>query len=409
MIDELLAPGAIRPAYQPIVDLERGEVVGFEALARFDPSSGFDGPAEAFASVAHDHDALTRLDRACLAAALRGALEGALCSEHALFLNWLPSTMQRDLDPELVELLRACARHLTVVAEVTEIGVTTRPAELLAFATTARRLGLGIAVDDVGVNPDSLALLPLLRPDVVKLDRSLLRARPTVETGQVLGAVLATTEASGAVVLCEGIEDEADVALAAGLGAAYGQGWHLGRPGPLSGRRARPGRPLPLLHARHDEIPETPFDLVAAGSGMQGRQAPYEYLLALSLDLEAKAAQLDGAVVASTFQEADRFTPATAVRYEQLAGRVSLVGAMAEGLPAEPAPGVRGAAITADDPLRHDWNVVVLSPHFAAALIARDRTHSGPVGERRYDYAVTHDRRLVTLAARSLLDRVLPD
>lgn len=407
MIDGLLEPGAIRPAYQPIVDLATGDVVAYEALARFDPATGVERPDQAFDAVADSPELTARLDHACMRAAITGALEARLPKEIALFVNVLPATLSHDLPPDLVAVLEQARGTLSVVAEVTEIGVTARPAELLAFTARCRDLGFGVAVDDVGVNPDSLALLPLLRPDVIKLDRSLLSVAPTVESGRVLAAVLAAQEATGAVVLAEGIETEGDVHLAVGLGAAYGQGWHHGFPAPLQTGWPLPVPPMPILDERRRPVPHTPFDLIDEGS-LQGRSAPYTYLLALSLDLEDKASRLGGAIVASTFQEADRFTPATAVRYERLAGTASLVGAMAEGLAAAPAPGVRGADLGPGDPLRHDWNVVVLAPHFAGALIARDRTSSGPVRHRRYDYGITHEPRVVALAARSLLGRVLP-
>lgn len=401
----LAEPGMIRSAYQPIQDLRNGATVAYEALARFDDATGITRPDLAFEAASLDPDLLVRLDHACMEAAVRGALEGGFPAGMALFVNVLPSTLTRDLPPALEELLGA-ADDLCVVAEVTEVGVTARPAELLSFTAACRGAGFGVAIDDVGVNPDSLALLPLLNPDVIKLDRSLLSATPTAETGRVLTAVLAAQETTGAAILAEGIEDAGLVDLAIGLGASLGQGWHLGRPGPLPDRIEVPAQPLALIGGDDRAVPVTPFSLVGDGE-LQGRNAPYEYLLAISMDLEAKAARLEDAIVASSFQESERFTRATAERYEWLAGEVALVAALAEGLEREPARGVRGGSIAADDDLRHDWNVVVLAPHFSAALIARDRTASGPVRDRRYDYALTHDPELVMLAAHSLLDRLI--
>jgi DICT domain-containing protein len=112
-------------------------------------------------------------------------------------------------------------------------------------------------------------------------------------------------------------------------------------------------------------------------------------------------------VILSAFQTAERFTPASAVRYEQLATRCSLVAALGIGLPAEPAPGVRGATIASNDALADEWSVVVVGPHYAAALVARDLGDDGPDDRRRFDHVVTHDRALVVAAARSLLDRIV--
>lgn len=398
---------AVHAAYQPIVDLATRQVVAFEALARFDPTSGFANPAEAFdAARQAGPAALAELDQVCIGAAVDGAVAAALPPTTAVFINVLPTTFERELPAELVEAVRLAGR-LRVVVEVTEVDVMARPAEMLAFAAWARRRGFGVAVDDVGPNPQSLSLLPLLRPDVIKLDRSILVDPPNAATGRVLSAVLAAAESTGAAVLAEGIETEEDVRVARSLGASYGQGWHLGRPGPLPDPPAARVEPFPLLATVPPApVPKAPFELVS--DRLLGRDAPYDYLLAISHDLEDKAARTDAPIMVATFQDADRFTGLTKQRYEALARHASLIGAVAEGLAEEPAPGVRGAHLHPADPIRHDWNVVVLAPHFAAALIARDLTASGPVRSRRYDYAVTHTPSTVTLAAQSLLDRLVP-
>ena len=103
----------------------------------------------------------------------------------------------------------------------------------------------------------------------------------------------------------------------------------------------------------------------------------------------------------SAFQDAGRFTPDTARRYEGLAVRAAFVAALGVGMVPEPAPGVRGAALPMHHPLRGEWSVAVLSPHFAAALVAVERP-----GTRAFDHAVTYDRSLVARAATSLLREV---
>ena len=68
---------------------------------------------------------------------------------------------------------------------------------------------------------------------------------------------------------------------------------------------------------------------------------------------------------------------------------------------------MRGAELCPDDPLRHEWDVVTVGPHHAAALLARDLGDCGPDGDRRFSYVLTHDRALVVQAARALLHRVV--
>jgi diguanylate cyclase (GGDEF)-like protein/PAS domain S-box-containing protein len=113
-------------------------------------------------------------------------------------------------------------------------------------------------------------------------------------------------------------------------------------------------------------------------------------------------------VVAATFQEARHFTPSTSQRYRDLVDRTGFVCALGQGLPVEPLPGVRGATFDAQDPLRGEWDVVVLSPHFSAALLARDLGDDGPDLQRTFEYALTYDRDTVIRAAHSLLTRVAP-
>ena len=114
------------------------------------------------------------------------------------------------------------------------------------------------------------------------------------------------------------------------------------------------------------------------------------------------------AVVAATFQEARHFTPSTSARYRDLVTRTGFVCALGEDLPVEPVPGVRGAALDPADPVRGEWDLVVLAPHFAAALLARDLGDAGPDLERTFEFALTYDRETVARAARSLLSRVAP-
>jgi DICT domain-containing protein len=113
-------------------------------------------------------------------------------------------------------------------------------------------------------------------------------------------------------------------------------------------------------------------------------------------------------VLLACFQEAQNFTAATARRYTAIAQRSPLVAALGMDLTDEPAPGVRGAHFAAGDALRGEWNVLVVGPHQAAALVARDLGDQGPEADRRFTFATTYDRALVVAAARSLLHWLAP-
>src|SRR6188472_2497204 len=138
-------------------------------------------------------------------------------------------------------------------------------------------------------------------------------------------------------------------------------------------------------------------------------RSPEALLIELSKQLEREAMRLgETAVVAATFQEGRHFTPSTTQRYRDLVERTGFVCALGEGLPVEPLPGLRGADLRPDDVVRGEWDVVVLGPHFSAALLARDLGDDGPDLERTFEYALTYDRATVVRAAHALLSRVAP-
>lgn len=389
----------IRAVFQPIVDLRTRRAVAFEALARGPEGSPLESPAALFAS-ARAAGRLVELDEACRRTALGTAASAGLRAP--LFVNVEPDALRTG---GVASLQRTLDGHqgLVPVLEVTERALTARPSDLLYFLHAARALGWRIALDDVGADVRSLALMPMVRPDVVKLDMSLVQDRPSREAAAVIGAVSAECERTGALVLAEGIEDEGHFERALAMGAALGQGWLFGRPGALAADVR-----VQTLPALEGPVPTalrggSAFDLVARHRGT--RVAGWPLLLQISMLLEEQAAGLGReAVVVGAFQEASRFTPATAVRYAALARRASLVAALGVGLPVEPAPGVRGASLAPDDVLRGEWSVVVLGAHFSAALVARERAPEH--GVRAFEYAVTHDRGLVADAAATLLHKV---
>ena len=338
---------------------------------------------------------------------MRGALAGGLSRGRRLFLNVEPEALAMPCPEHLREDWDVAAGDLDVVVEITERALTARPADLLHAVAQARSRGWGIALDDVGADVRSLALMPLLRPDVIKLDLRLVHEQATTEVAEIVNAVNAERERTGAIVLAEGIETEEHLATARALGATLGQGWYFGRPGPLEAPAAPPARPIGLVGAPAASEQLSPFEVVRPHREV--RRADKRLLIALSLQLEHQAAALgETGLIVSAFQDDARFTERTRRRYTLLGADAAFVAALGVGMDVEPAPGVRGAALSAGDPLTGEWSVVVLGPHFAAALVAMDLGDTGPENDRRFDFALTYDRDLVIEAASALMRRVLP-
>ena len=407
-IRQVISSGAVRTLYQPIVDLDSGETVAFEALARGPEGSHLESPAALFGEAARL--GLTgELDRVCRSVAIEGALDANVQPPINLFVNVEPATLT-SRDPILCHEEAMLGEQIRVVVEFTERELAARPAEILGAIRWLRARGCGIALDDVGANESSLALLPFLSPDVIKLDLSLVQERDASrDAAHVINAAAAEVERSGAILLAEGIETEEHLVRARAMGATLGQGWYFGRPRELEPADAEPPRSDCVLRRRVRNMREgTPFNLVADSRRI--RRGDKRLLLALSRQLEAEALSLgDEAVLMATFQEKRFFTERSSNRYVQISKQAAFVGALGVGMDSKPAAGVRGARLAPDDPLRREWDVVVVGPHFAGAFVARDLGDVGPDSDRRFDFFVTYDRALVLEAARALMVKIVPD
>ncbi|MBB4690608.1 sensor domain-containing phosphodiesterase [Paractinoplanes abujensis] len=403
-IHDVLDRRAVTTLFQPLVEIASGRVLGYEALSRGPAHSPWESPATLFAA-ARAAGRETELDWICRARAYEAALTAGLDPALSWFVNMEPAAARTACPADLAPVVAYARHHLRVVTEMTERAIAVDPSGLLTAAAACRTAGWGVALDDVGADPMSLALMPFVHPDVIKLDMALLRAPGDPHTARVVAAVAAYAETSGAVVLAEGIETEEHLAVARTMGATVGQGWHFGRPAPLTGPTG-PSASLPLITPPRAD-PRTPFGIV--GDRRPLARTTKAQLMPMSRHLEALAA--DGgepSVLLACFQDARHFTPATERRFARIATSSPLVAAFGTGLTDEPAPGVRGACLGDDDSLRGEWNVIVVGPHRAAALVARDLGDDGPQGERRFDFALTHDRALVVEAARSLLRWLAP-
>jgi hypothetical protein len=303
-------------------------------------------------------------------------------------------------------ILARAHEDLQVIFELTERSLLKHPHALLRKVASLRGDGFGIALDDVGAHPDSLALLDVICPDVVKLHLHLVQSQPNDDQARILAAVLAHRERTGSVLLAEGIESDEHLEQALALGATLGQGFKFGRPEPLTDQTSVAWSLPPMKHPVQYES-KSPFDIAAKEVSV--RTARKATLIPFSRHMEAQARHAaDPPMVLTSLQQADHFTEATRDRYREIAATSPLVAMFGRGLPRELAPGIRGVDLDPADPLCGQWIVLILGPHHAAALIAREQDASGsmPESERRFDMTVTYDRTLVTVVARNLLDRI---
>src|SRR4051794_23886592 len=355
---------AVGAAFQPIIDLRDGCVVGYEALAR--PRGG-SSPEELFAR-GRAGGRLGEVDRECRTAALRDAAAAGLGAPFALFLNADAGALELDL-PDLPH------GSATLIMEITESALTERPEAVLRTLTRLRTRGWGVSLDDVGGDSRSLATMPLLYPDVIKLDLRLLAEREPLDVARVVTAVGAEAERRHATVLAEGIDSRAQLETARAAGATLGQGFMLGEPGPLPDPLPKPGRPLRLAGSGGDPSGPLPYQRVT--NWKRPTRGPLELAERAAAILSAQASALGptGMLLAAP----DALHAST--RYEALRDSLGFVGVVEPGA------------------LEDTWTEVALGPGFGVCFVARCE------GDE-WLFATSYDRELVVECALLLMARL---
>jgi EAL domain-containing protein (putative c-di-GMP-specific phosphodiesterase class I)/AmiR/NasT family two-component response regulator len=247
-IEEAIHGDVLETVFQPIVDLEDGRVRGVEALARFMTRPR--RSPETWFTEAAGHGLLTQLE---LAAATK-AFDRLDEIPEAVYLS-VNVSAETLCDPRLARLLQAVPAR-RVVLELTERSPIGDYGETRACLADIRALGSRLAVDDVGSGFSGLGHVVELLPDLLKFDRSLVSGIDSDRTKGALIARLTSFAAETAMeVVAEGIETEAELDTIRALGVESGQGFLLGRPGPipptidgsLRWPRAYSGRPTASL------------------------------------------------------------------------------------------------------------------------------------------------------------------
>jgi EAL domain-containing protein (putative c-di-GMP-specific phosphodiesterase class I) len=221
-IQAILEAGAHRPVFQPVVELETGRTVGFEALTRFDDGRR---PDLVFAEASHAGIGF-ELELRTLESALVAAV--ALPAGTWLSLNVSPALLVGA--PTLAGVL--VRRDRPIVLEVTE-HVPIDDYRAVRSAIDRQGPDVRIAVDDAGAGIANFSHLVELRPRIVKVDAGLVRELDTDLARQaVVAGFVHFAAKAGCEVIAEGIETEAERATALALGVTHGQGYLFARPAP---------------------------------------------------------------------------------------------------------------------------------------------------------------------------------
>jgi EAL domain-containing protein (putative c-di-GMP-specific phosphodiesterase class I)/CheY-like chemotaxis protein len=226
-IDRVVQGSGRSMVYQPIVELDGHRVIGVEALARF-ADGGEAWPIPQWFAEAADVGMGTELELACNRAALADLAR--IPADRYVSINASYRTAE---SAGLLELLDA-VDATRVVVEITEHEAVEDYARLTQSLDRVRERGARVAIDDAGAGFASLRHILLIDPEIMKLDVSLTSGIDSDPRRRALAtALISFAEEMEIAVVAEGIETEHEHAALQALGVRFGQGYYLGRPGPL--------------------------------------------------------------------------------------------------------------------------------------------------------------------------------
>ncbi|USH04253.1 EAL domain-containing protein [Grimontia kaedaensis] len=225
----------LRSVFQPIFRAN-GTVLGFEALVRARTLDGEPAcPAKLFRKLDHDHpDFVNQISIDKLARVIHLRNFSSFAGNHSIFLNMLPSTAVVSIETfsnrnlmvrRLAEL--GIPRHHVVLEVVEHLHEDTL--SLSVAITQSINNGFQIAVDDYGVEGSEEMRVRMIRPSLIKIDRSLVQRYVEGEVEAMLRAIALANEVN-AEILVEGIENQEEYEAMRSLRINYFQGFYLGMP-----------------------------------------------------------------------------------------------------------------------------------------------------------------------------------
>lgn len=227
-LTDAIRSDAIQVVYQPIFDLSTDGVVGFEALARF-RCMPLRSPDQWFCEA---HEVARGVELELLALKLALANLDKLPSHAYLAVNLSPHTI---ITGAVADCLAGVSLD-RLVLEVTEHVPVEEYASLTVALAPLRTAGARLAIDDAGSGYASFRHILQLRPDIIKLDRSLIH-EIQVDPGKraLASAIVSFAQQTGSRVVAEGVETKDELKVLYTLGVHAAQGYFLGHPAPAPG------------------------------------------------------------------------------------------------------------------------------------------------------------------------------
>ncbi len=238
-INDIVMQKKLKVHFQPVVSVSRKMVIGLEGLIRgVDSSKSTLIPPQTLFEAARKDGSTLVLDRACR--------EMAICGFRPVFEKQKDRLLFLNIDASILDEA-AGSNYLTnqvkahkidpgnIVIEINEAQIQDN-ATLKNFADTYRKMGFMVALDDVGTGFSNLDRIMLVRPDIIKVDMSIVRNIQSDHFKQgVFKSLVSLSNKIGTLVVAEGVESEEEAIQILKLGGHMIQGYYFAEPQEISG------------------------------------------------------------------------------------------------------------------------------------------------------------------------------
>lgn len=225
-------PSKYFPHFQPIIDVGKKSIIGYEALAR---TCGGDGSVQSlgalFSDPNYDRDALLLIDRSVRLQ----AMQRLAASEHPFYLSlnmspeWMNHVEEHQPVPSITMAQSSGMPCERILIEFVESAGDN--AKMQSLLRRYREAGMRIAIDDFGAGHSHIDRVVALRPDVIKMDMAFFKRGMAGGVSQdVVRSIGSLARRTGSELLCEGVETKEEFYFALDCGARYVQGYFFARP-----------------------------------------------------------------------------------------------------------------------------------------------------------------------------------
>jgi EAL domain-containing protein (putative c-di-GMP-specific phosphodiesterase class I)/ActR/RegA family two-component response regulator len=232
---DAIAGGQLVLHYQPVIRLASRELIGFEALVRWNhPTEGLIQP-DFFIPLAEERGMIDDLTWTVVRLAVEQAARWALSIAVPIAINLSATNLNDEAFPD--KLAQMCREYGVqphqIHLELTETATSRDTMRLKAILSRIRLKGFKLAIDDFGIGYSSMMQLRSLPFSTLKIDKSFVSDMlHSEDAGIIVDAILALAGAFRMDVVAEGIETEAQLAALVTRGAISGQGYLIARPAP---------------------------------------------------------------------------------------------------------------------------------------------------------------------------------